>query len=100
MTGVSIMAAGDVPSSVVQCIIIKFLCSEGEKAADIHHHFQLQLGKSAFRVLLCLPWCQLFKDDCEPVLNMPHFDHQVTEENQGPVCIDFLLEKQECSLLL
>jgi hypothetical protein len=91
VTSLSSMAAGDVPSSVAQCMVIKFFCNEGERAADIYHCLQFQFGENCLSCSSAFPWCQSFKDGHEPVSNMLHAWCHTTAVNQGPVCVDFLL---------
>jgi hypothetical protein len=90
-----ILVAGDTPSSATQYTIIKCLCNEGEMISIIA--FSYPLGKNAFHVLLCSNGAGQFKDGCEHEFNMPHAWRPATAVNQGPVCVDFLLERTRSS---
>jgi hypothetical protein len=81
------MVADDVPSSVVQHIIIKFLYNKGEKLADIHYCLQLQFEEECLARSSVFPWCQSFKDGLESALNMSHAECPAMAVNQGPVCV-------------
>lgn len=58
-----------------------------------------------FTFLFCylvFQWCELFRDSCEPVSNMPHAEHPAMAMNQGLVFVDFLIKERNnnCSLIL
>jgi hypothetical protein len=70
------------------------LCNEGEKATNIHCRLQLQFEEECLSRSSVFQWCQMFKDDHECVSNVPHAACSTTTVNQGPVCVDFLLERK------
>lgn len=81
MTVVSNMSSDDVPVTVAQRIIIKFLCAEGEKAVNIYRRLQTQFGEECLSRSSVFEWCNSFVGGRKRVSNLPHAARPATAVN-------------------
>ncbi|PNF31849.1 hypothetical protein B7P43_G08910 [Cryptotermes secundus] len=66
------MSIQNVPRSVEQRIVIKFLVGENVPSAEIHHRLQQQYGEECLSRTHVFEWCKCFRDGRERVENEPY----------------------------
>jgi hypothetical protein len=66
------MAVQEVPSSVAQHIIIKFLTKEGVIPSEIFTRFQAQFGDKCLSQPRVFSWAKSFREGRDHVENEPH----------------------------
>ncbi|PNF14690.1 hypothetical protein B7P43_G10269 [Cryptotermes secundus] len=66
------MSEQEVPRSVEQRILIKFLIGENAPSAEIHHRLQQQYGEECPSRTRVFEWCKCFRGGRERVENEPH----------------------------
>jgi hypothetical protein len=75
------MAGQEVPSSVAQRIIIKFLTKEGVIPSEIFTRFQAQFGDECLSQPRVFSWAKSFREGRDHVENEPHARRPRTSVN-------------------
>lgn len=82
------MSEKDVPVSVAQRIIIRFLVKDNVKTAEIYRKLLEQFGNECLSKTQVYDWCSAFRNGREVVANLPHARRpktSVTDENVSAV---------------
>jgi hypothetical protein len=79
------MAVQAVPSSVAQCIIIKFLTKEGVIPSEIFSRCQAQFGDECLSQPRVFSWAKSFREGRDGVENEPHARRPRTSVNPDNV---------------
>jgi hypothetical protein len=79
------MAEQEVPSSVAQRIIIKFLTKEGVIPFEIFTRFQKQFGDECLSQPRVFSWAKSFREGRDHVENEPHARRTRTSVNPDNV---------------
>ena len=82
------MSEKEVPSSVQQRIIIKFLNAENVTPTEIYERLLAQFGEECLSRARVFSWCKEFRDGRDRVENEPHFRRastSLTPENKRRV---------------
>lgn len=90
------MSEKDVPVSVTQRIIIRFLVKDNVKFAEIHRKILEQFGDECLSKTQVYKWCSAFRKGCKVVANLRHARRpktSVTDENKK-LCISVTSIKQ------
>nr|CAI5834971.1 unnamed protein product [Callosobruchus analis] len=82
------MSVKDVPVSVVQPIIIRFLVKDNVKSTEIYRKLLEQFGDKGLSKTQVYEWCSAFLKGREVVVNLPHARRNmtsITDENLSAV---------------